>query len=58
MAELAFSLGIVLLSLLAFAAFFVFGLVVTIVVIMATNLIFLTLTALSFTSAWPARWRP
>ena len=57
MREAAYSLGIVLFSILAFVVFFVFSLNAAIVMIIAVNLVFIALTALSFTSRWPARWR-
>jgi len=55
--EAAYSLGVVLFFILAFAAFFVFGLAPTLTAILAVNVIFLTLTACSFTSLWPERWK-
>ena len=58
MQEIAFVLGVLLFACLSFAVFFVFGLSVAIVTILIVNLVFLTLTGLSLTSAWHAHRHP
>jgi hypothetical protein len=57
MLEVAYSLGMLLFSVLAFTLDWMFGLGVALALILIVNVVFLTLTALSFTAWWPSRYR-